>query len=90
MASPSGAGSASTLPNVSADVMHGNGVKGENEKDAAPKPLVSVNLEALMHDVKRRGLQKGRNAEEVEAMAQTAARYVRCILIVSLLNAHYS
>ena len=35
-----------------------------------------MNLEALTQDVKRRGAQKGRDAEEIEAMAQTAARYV--------------
>lgn len=40
------------------------------------KPLVSVNLESLIQDVKRRGTQKGRNAEEVEIMARTAARSV--------------
>ncbi|KIP08437.1 hypothetical protein PHLGIDRAFT_127050 [Phlebiopsis gigantea 11061_1 CR5-6] len=44
------------------------------EEAAPPRPLVSVNVEGLVQEVKRRGAQKGRNAEEVEAMARTAAR----------------
>ena len=51
------------------------------KEEAAPAaPLVSVNVEGLIQDVKRRGAEKGRNAEEVEAMARTAARCVRRVM----------
>lgn len=40
---------------------------------------MSVNVEALIQDVKRRGAQKGRDPEEIEAMAQTAARIAQRI-----------
>ncbi|GJE95469.1 hypothetical protein PsYK624_116530 [Phanerochaete sordida] len=46
---------------------------------AAPRPLVSVNVEALVQDVQRRAAQKGRDAAEAEAMAQTAARIAQRI-----------
>lgn len=78
--------SVSDVPQSATEVVRGNGGGGDGgtmeqrqeKKEGKDKerPLVSVNIEALIHDVKRRGAQKGRNADEVEAMAQTAARYV--------------
>lgn len=51
--------------------------QGESSKlnGALPKPIVAVNVEAVLASARQRGAQKGRNAEETEAMAQTAARY---------------
>ncbi|EKM54396.1 uncharacterized protein PHACADRAFT_210196 [Phanerochaete carnosa HHB-10118-sp] len=46
---------------------------------ASSRPLVSVNVEALIQDVMRRGAQKGRDEEEIEAMVQTAARVAQRI-----------
>lgn len=40
------------------------------------EPVVTVNVQAISDEAWRKGKQKGRRAEEVEAMAQTATRYV--------------
>lgn len=45
-----------------------------------PKPIVAVNVEAVFASARQRGAQKGRTAEETEAMAQTAARCAYSLL----------
>lgn len=38
------------------------------------RPVATVSVEAVVEEARRRGIQKGRKEEEVEAMAQTAFR----------------
>ena len=40
----------------------------------ANKPRATVNVEAMVAEARRRGMQKGRREDEIESMAQTAAR----------------
>lgn len=53
------------------EVAKGKGKEKEKEKE---KPCVTVDIDAAAEDARQRGRQKGRRDEEVEAMAQTAAR----------------
>lgn len=54
------------------DVIHGvNGAVAGTDNHQLP---VTVNIEAMAEEARRRGIQKGRKEDEVEAIAQTAFR----------------
>lgn len=51
-----------------------------NHVEEPPKPVATVDVQAISDEVWRRGKAKGRRQEEVDAMQQTA---VRCVLYIS-------
>ena len=50
---------------------------GEEINDGRPvQPPRTVDVEAIMEEARLAGVRKGRSAEEIEIMVQTAARYL--------------
>ena len=75
---PSGA--VSTTPSVSEAPTPAPQVEStsSNHVEEPPQPVATVDVQAMTDEALRRGKHKGRRAEEVDAMAQTAARHVAC------------
>ncbi|KAF7792315.1 hypothetical protein EIP86_003351 [Pleurotus ostreatoroseus] len=63
-------------PNVPVKSEPEGAVKSQNQSQAETRqePVKTVDVEAVREEVWRRGKQKGRRPEEVETMAETAAR----------------